>query len=161
MSISVAYGFKLTTTETLADASLSSSANQVIHNAYDEAGTLTALTTVPVTKEASFLLALTAGAATIDLRALTGLNGASVDGNGLKVQFMRIKNLGANNMVFVPGASNGYELLGASGSVTAYANGGLVMIGANDKAPDIGSSTKTIDVTGTGSQTAEITIIMG
>lgn len=161
MSISLAYAFKLTTTETLSDASLSSSANQVIHNAYDESGTLTASTGVPVTAESNFLLTLSGGAATIDLRNLTGTGGGAVDGNGLKLQFMRIKNLGANDMVFTTGASNGYAPFGPDGKMTAFANGGLVMVGNNDKAGDVGSSAKTIDVTGTGSQTAEVTIIMG
>lgn len=158
MAVSAVYGFTITTTETLADAGLNTNNKSVKHDAYDESGTLTAVSSVPATQIAEFLLTLSGGAGTIDLRNLTGTNGAVIDGNGLKVQLIRIKNLGANVMTFAEGASNGYAL----GSTYAVkANGGIAMEFGNDSMPDIGGSDKTIDVSGTGSQTAEVTIIMG
>lgn len=156
-AVSVVWAMTITTTESLSDAGLASGQNAILHNAYNEGSTLTAATTPPVTKIAEFLLTLTDGAATIDLRSLTGTNGAIIDGNGLKVQLLRIKNLGANNMTFEEGASNGYAL----GSSIVVLPGGIAQIYFNDASPDIGSSDKTIDVAGTGAQTAEITIIMG
>jgi len=160
MSVSVVWAQTITTTETLSDAGLASASNAVIHNAYNEGATLTAGTTPPVTKIAEFLLTLTTGAATIDLRNLTGTNGAVIDGNGLKLQLFRVKNLGANVMTFTFGASNPYNIFGSTGILEVPVGGVFMLYGA-DALPDIGGSAKTIDVSGTGAQTAEVTIIMG
>lgn len=134
-----------------------SAAETVTHSAFDESGTLNAGSTPAGTKTANFILTLTTGAATIDLTNLSGLNGAVVTGLALKIQIIRIKNLGANAMTFVAGASNGYVLASTivvppSGVAMIYGAGGMAAVGA---------STKNIDVSGTGSQTAEITIIFG
>lgn len=162
MSVSVTYAATCTVAETLANntGSAPASTRVVTHTDYNETASLTAATTPPVTTVAAFLLTLTAGAATIDLRALTGTNGASTDGNGLKVQILRFKNLGANIMTLTPGASNGIDLLGSASSLAVPA-GGHFMMYFNDASPDISSTDKTIDVAGTGSQTAEVTIVMG
>jgi hypothetical protein len=74
------------------------------------------------------------------------------------VQFIRIKNLGAAAMTFAEGASNGLAL--ACGSIVVPA-GGIVQFFLNDAAPDIAAADRTIDVTGTGTDTAEVTIIAG
>lgn len=164
MSLSVAYSFKATITEVLpgnTDPFASEAKRTVTLDAYDESGTLTGATTPPVTTQASFLLTLTAGAATIDLRALTGTNGASIDGNGLKVQLVRIKNLGANTMTFKSGATNGHSGIFTATDGTVVQPGGRVMVSSNDNGDDISATDKTWDVTGTGAQTAEVTIIMG
>lgn len=161
-SVTVTYAATCTVAETLATntGSAPASTRVVTHTEYNEAASLTASTTPPVTTVAEFLLTLSGGAATVDLRALTGTNGASIDGNGLKVQVLRVKNLGANIMTIVPGASNGIDLLGASSSLTIPA-GGHAMIYFNDASPDISGTDKTLDVTGTTTQTSEWTIVMG
>lgn len=162
MAVEVAWAQTITIVETLPNntGSAADASRKVTHTNYNESGTLNAGSTPPATLQASFLLPLSSGAATIDLRALTGTNGASVDGNGLKVQLFRIKNLGANNMVLTPGASNGIDLFGASFSITIFP-GAVWECFLNDNAPDIAAGDKTIDVAGTGSQTAEVTIVMG
>lgn len=162
MSISVAAEAKVTVTEILENntGSAPDATRRVVHTSYDESWSLTASTTPPVTKVAEFLLTLSTGAATINLASLTGTNGATVDLTGLKVQFFRVKNLGANNMVFVPGASNGIDLWGAASSNTIFP-GAVAMWFFNDASPDVASGDRTIDVTGTGAQTAEITIVAG
>jgi hypothetical protein len=161
MAVSVTYGATCTIAETLPTntGSAAAATRVVTHSEYNEAATLTAVTTPPVTLQASFLLTLTAGAASVDLRALTGTNGASVDGNGLKVQIVRVKNLGANSMTIATGASNGHA--GVFGAGNVIAAGGHEMIYTNDTGDDISATDKTWDVTGTGSQTSEWTIVMG
>lgn len=163
MAVSVAYASQITITETLpVNTGSASDANRVVtHNQYNESGTLNSGSTPPATLQASFLMTLTAGAATIDLRALTGTNGAVVDGNGLKVQMVRIKNLGANPMTIKSGASNGHTGFFTATTGHVVNPGGHIQIFTNDNGDDIDATHKTWDVTGTGSQTAEFTIVMG
>ena len=159
MSVVVTYTAQVKVVETLAVNTGSASAtNRVVtHDQYDESGQYTGATSPPVTTVAEFLQALTAGAATIDLRALTGTNGGAVDGNGLKVQMLRVKNLGANNLTLSEGASNGYAI----GAGIVVPPGGHVQFFGADGFPDIDATHKTIDLAGTGAQTSEITIVMG
>jgi hypothetical protein len=161
MSVSVSYAATITIAETLANntGSAPAATRLVTHTDYNESGTYNSGTTPPVTTPASFLLTLSGGAATIDLRALTGTNGASVDGNGLKVQIVRIKNLGANEMTFSEGASDGHNFFTTDG--TKVPPGGHVQIFSNDNFDDIAAANKTWDVAGTLAQTAEVTIVLG
>ena len=158
MSISTAYKFGLSTRETLTSGVPDVSTPVLNHNGYDESGVLNATSTPPATKCSFFLLTLSAGAATINLASLTGAAGITVDGTGLRVQCIRVKNLGANAMTFSEGASNGIAL--ACGTFVVPA-GGITQIFLNDASPDIASGDRTIDVAGTLVQTAEISIIMG
>lgn len=162
MSVTVTARQQITVVETLPGntGSATDANRRVTHDQYDEIRTLNANSTPPATLHASFLLTLIAGAATIDFRNLVGTNAAVVDGNGLKVQEFRIKNLGANNMVLTPGAANGLDLLGAAFSLTVFP-GATHHFFLNDGAPDIAAADKTVDVAGTGSQTAEVTVVMG
>lgn len=161
-AVSVDWALKCTITETLPSNTDSApdATRKITHTAFNEAGTLTSATTPPVTKQASFVKALSTGSGTIDLTSLTGSNGATVDGTGLKVQILRVKNLGANNLVITPGASNGIDLFGSSSSVTVFP-GACYQFFLNDSPPDIASGDRTIDLAGTGSQTSEWTIVMG
>ena len=147
--------FGITGTETLTDDSLSTSARSVQHTLFDES-----VTPSPATIISAKLYALVAGALTIDLRALHQTNGASGDGNGLKVQGFYFKNLGANAMTITAGASNGYLIFGTSGSVVVQPGGGLCIYHA-DGAADIDATHKTIDVAGTLVQTFEAAFILG
>lgn len=163
MSLVVTYKALATVVETLPTNTGSAADNlrAVTHANYNEEATLNSGSTPPVTQCAHFLLTLSGGAATIDLRALTGTNGGAVDLNGLKVQIVRIKNLGANPMVIKVGASNGHTgVFGATTGETIPAGGHLMKF-TNDTGDDVGALLKTWDVTGTGAQTAEVTIIGG
>lgn len=157
---SVVWTQNITDTETLSDADLSSGSNSVVHSAYNLGSTLTASTTPAVTAQSTFILTLSGGAATIDLRTLTQSNGATLDGNGLKVQLFRVKNLGANPMTFTFGASNPYNIFGATGVCQVPVGGSVMLYGANNL-PVVGSTTKYIDVSGTGAQTAQVTVVLG
>ena len=161
MSVSVTYAATATVVETLPNntGSAPTATRQVTHTEYNESATLNSGSTPPATLVAEFLLTLTAGAATIDLTALTGTNSATVDGTGLRPQVVRIKNLGANAMTFVTGASNGHNHFTSSGTVVRPS--GHIMNFPYDGDEDIDATHKTWGVSGTGSQTAEVTIILG
>ncbi len=158
MSVSVSYGFKLTTKETLTSGVPDVSSPIINHTLYDEAAVLNAASTPAATKCAFFLLTLSGGTATINLASLTGSGGATIDGTGLRVQCLRVKNLGANAMTFAEGASNGIAL--AIGTFIVPPSG-VSQFYFNDASPDIASGDRTIDVTGTTTQTAEISIVLG
>ena len=153
----------ISTVETLPvnTSSAPDATRKVTHTEFNEGATLGASTTPPATTQASFILTLTAGAASVDLRALTGTNGATVDGNGLKVQLVRVKNLGANQMTIKVGASNGHTGVFAATNGHPINSGGLAMVYTNDSGDDVDATHKTWDVTGTGSQTSEWTIVLG
>lgn len=162
MSVSVSYAATATVIETLPNntGSAAAATRVVTHADYNETAALNASSTPPATLVAEFLLTLSSGAATIDLRTLTGTNGASVDGNGLKVQVVRIKNLGANNMTFKGGSATPHNMFTVTTGQVVFP-GAHMMIFSNDGGDDIDATHKYWDVSGTGSQTAEVTIIMG
>lgn len=162
MAVDVTWGETCTIVETLPNNTGSAAdANRIVtHNQFNVAGQINGSSTPPATLQASFVLTLTAGAATIDLRSLLGTNGGAVDGNGLRVQIVRIKNLGANAMTFAAGAANGYTgVFGATGLTVQP--GGSAMVFTNDGGIDIDATHKTWDVAGTGSQTAQVTVVLG
>lgn len=164
MSVSVAWAETCTITETLPNntGSAPDATRKVIHTEYNEGGTISAAGTPPATTCASFLAALVAGALSIDLRALTGTNGVVVDGNGLKVQILRVKNLGANALTFKAGAVNPHNLFTVgAGAGQIVQPGAVMMIFTNDTYDDVSATTKVWDVTGTGTQTFEVSIVLG
>lgn len=152
----------LTIQETVSDSYASSKDNTITLNGLNSTIVMDADSTPPVTKEAVFQKAMTAGAATIDLTALTGLNGASVTFTGLKVQSVKFRNkaTNANDITITEGASNGYELLG-NGFTLILKPGQEAQFYLNDAAPDVGGSAKTIDISGTGTQVLEVAMVAG
>lgn len=135
---------------------------KVTHSLFNESATLTSATTPPVTQCAFFEQALTAGAATIDLTALPGTNGAVVNGNGLRVRAAKFKNKtsNANPITIKFGASNPYNLLGASWQVI-LSPGQSVLVYADDDAPAIAAGAKNIDLSGTAAQVLEVALVIG
>ena len=163
MTVNINYQSKITAVETLeANVDSLGTDKQVTHNQFDTTKALTSGTTPPVTKIAASVQALTAGAATIDLTNLLGVNGAVVDGTGLKVQILKIKNKAesANPISIAPGASNGYDIFGADFKVTLQPGQEATLYG-NDATPDIAAEDKTLDLAGTGAQECEIIVVMG
>lgn len=161
MSVSAKVTMQCKVIETLSDTSLASSDNTVTHNSFGVQGTvIKSDTTPPATKVSAGVVALSAGAKSLDLTALTGTNGATVDATGLKLQVWMLKNLGANAMTFSEGASNGYAALGAAFSFILLQNQ-LAQFYLNDAAPDVAAGDKTIDVAGTGTQTFQNVMVFG
>jgi hypothetical protein len=163
MSVTVNYAATLTVAEVPARNTGSAPANTgtITHTSDNQAHTLSAGTTPPATDVAAFTLTLTAGAATIDLRALTGTNGAVVDGNGLKVQSVQIKNNGANLMTFKVGATNGHTGIFGATTGLPVQPGGEVLLFSNDNGDDIDATHRNWDVTGTAAQAARVKIVLG
>ena len=162
MSVSAAIESKCTVTEVLTGNtdSVPAGTRVVTHTAFNETAALTSATSPPITMTANFVQALAVGVATIDLTSLTGTNGASVDGTGLKVQHFRMKNLGANTMGITFGAANPYNLAGATFQIDLEQNQWWDFYG-NDATPDIAGGAKDMDLAGTTTQTCEISILMG
>lgn len=134
----------------------------ITHSAYKTEASLNATSSVPATKAVSFLQALTDGAATIDLTALVGVNGAAVTGDGLKVQYFyaEASASNANAITISEGAAEGYELLGASFTFALLAGQSIAIYG-NEATPAISGALNQIDLAGTGTQSVKVQIIMG
>lgn len=162
MSVSVNYAATATVVETIANNTGSATAGSrvVTHSEYNETATLNAGSTPPATSVAEFLLTLVSGAKTIDLRTLEGTNGAVVDGNGLKVQVVRFKNLGANPMTIKGGSATPHNMFTVTTGQVVFP-GAHITIFSNDGGDDVDATHKFWDVTGTGAQTAEVTIVLG
>lgn len=160
MSVSVSWQSKIETNETPENnVPALAAGNRIVHSGFDESKTLNASSSPPA-EEASYMSgALTAGAATIDLTALTGLQG-TIDLTGLKVQIFRFKNTSANNMTLTGGNTNPYNLCGASWQATVYPNG-VFEVFTNDGSPDVASGAKEIDIAGTNTGTYKLSVIGG
>ena len=161
-SIAVTYKVQTTVVETLGTNVPAASVKEVTHTLFNTTKTLNGASTPPVTLHAAFEKALSGGAATIDLTALVGTNNLAVDGTGLRVQVLRVRNpaTNANPITIGKGASNGYAGLGASFSLALAAGAEAVILG-NDAGSDIGSGNKTLDLAGTGSQALQVEIVLG
>lgn len=162
MSVTTAYTSALTATETLTTNVPDVASNSIVHNGFNKTLNLNSTTTPATTKTASFVKALSAGAGTIDLTALFGTNNLTTDGTGLKVIACKFQAVvgNANVITLKFGASNPYNLLGASWQV-ALQPGQEILLYAVSAAPVIGSGAKNIDLSGTGSQSVNCIIVMG
>lgn len=166
MATTATYISGVNAVETLATnvPAVASSNNSLQHTGYSTSKALTGTGSsgLPaVTKLAYFSKALSTGTGTIDLTSLTGTNGATVDLTGLKVCLMKFRNpsTNANTITVAKGASNGFGLT-TSGTTFSIPipPGGEVTIFCDEGTPDVGGGAKTLDLTGTGSQTLECAI---
>lgn len=162
---SAAYQSKMSITDSVALTTPASGTDTVtaIGNQWDAAElTLNGASNPVITAGAQVSGALSAGAATIDLRATT-LNGAAVDGNGLRVKGFKIKNTGAAAMTITEGASNGLGMCGQAFSVTLPPAGEFTWFCGvgSDGIEDIDATHKTFDIAGTGTDTFRFTVLMG
>lgn len=105
---------------------------------------------------------LTAGVDTIDLTDLATQNRTDKDFTGMKLLALHIQANAANAgaLTFTEGATNGYALLGASGSVS-IPPGGELLLRYGDGAPDVGSSDAQIDVAGTDTDGYTVIMVVG
>ena len=123
----------------------------------------TSASAVPVTKSFSKVIALSGGAATIDLTAVDVGTLPDEDWSGLKIQFIAVKATDANasRITVKTGAVNGYEIWGSTGGEIAFAAGQRTAMNLNEKQDDVGPTDKTIDLTGSGTETIEIQLVAG
>ena len=162
MSVTVRCKMALQTTEVLETSVPAAGDASLLHNGYDTAVDVGAASSPPVSKCAFFEQALSDAAATIDLTALVGSNGAAVDGTGLRVQFLKFRNKAgnANVMSLAIGAANGYDGFGAGFKIT-LAPGAEQLVRTLDGGSDISGTNCELDLAGTGAQVAEMAIVMG
>lgn len=165
MSLSVRNVTKLTITETLEGDFVDPNNATVGFNGLDTDETLTGSSAPPVTKHAEDSLALTAGAATINLAALPGKTAEeTVNFTGLKLQYAIFGNpaTNANKIKIAKGASNGYGTC-ASGDDwdVTLSPGQRFKLELDDAAPDVASGARTLDVTGTGTQVLDYQLVAG
>jgi len=122
---------------------------------------------------AAFTKTLSDGANTIDLTSLTGTNGATIDGTGLKVQLIKIQNPAYQGNGTTPNSpvniTYGSYVI-ANGSFIFHTGGSVVLNGGEEvtwcgidhaNVPNISGSVKTFILTGTASDQINLTIIMG
>lgn len=165
MAVTLKYAHQATVEETITVGTpfAKDSLAKVTHNLLNQSGTLNASSTPPVTKVGSDEdVEIYGGIATIDLTDLIGTNGAAVDGTGLKVQHILIVANEDNYdpITVEPGASNGYELKGASWSEDLDP-GDIFQLTKIDTAPDVASGAKNIDFTGTDGDTFSYIVVLG
>lgn len=162
MSVRVNYQSSLTVRETLETNVPAASDAEIVHSGFDTNAALNSASTPTATKHAAFSKALSAGAATIDLTALTGTGGVTVDGTGLKVVACKFQNpsTNANNIQVCFGASNAY-LLGTNAAWKVTLCPGDEYLGKFHANPSIDSTHKNIDLAGTGTQALNCEIVLG
>lgn len=164
MSVTATVAMTCTVAEILAaNTGSASAANRTCtHSLYNYAATLNGASTPPATKVACFEQALVAGAATIDLTALTGTNAGVITMLGLKCQVVKFqaKATNSNPITITAGASNGYDLGGAAWSVVLLPGQAVMYLG-NDAVEDVASGAKTIDLAGTGTESVECVVLCG
>lgn len=162
MSVKVQYDSNLTVRETLETGVPAATDAEISISGYNTSAALNATSTPTATKVSAQAVALVAGAKTIDLTALTGTNGVTIDGTGLKVVLCKLQNpsTNANNIVAKFGASNAY-LFGNDAAWRHRLEPGdeiLLKFNAN---PAIDSTHKNIDLSGTGTQALNVEIVLG
>lgn len=140
----------------------STSKNRVTYDRGSVAKTLSPTTTPPVTVHGVGIVTLSSGSGSLDLRALTGVNGVAVDLNGLKPRAILFENptSNANPITIAKGASNGYTGLGSSATITLQV-GQSALLDMADNATAVSGTVKVLDITGTGSQVLKYQIVAG
>jgi hypothetical protein len=121
---------------------------------------------VPMTKMYAQQLALSAGAYTLNLTALTDAAGAAMTFLGLKTQFVYIENApksGAPNtgtLNIKIGASDGYAIFGDAASEVTLAVGGYIAIYNPEGCPDVASDVDQIDISSSDAD-ADFIVMIG
>jgi hypothetical protein len=169
MSVVVTMANLLTTRETLSPSlnpSLLPGYNVVRHGEFDVSQTLNAQSIPPAQQIASFTLQLVSGSYTIDLTNLPGTNGDPVNASNQQIQCLRVNCTGNAQMTFAPPGVNGYPLFGNTGNSfnpLTFPHNFSVQFSAtgNTSLPDISPTAKLINVSGTGNDVAQVTIITG
>jgi hypothetical protein len=125
--------------------------------------TLNAGSTPPASKYTGYEVNLSGGALTLDLTNLLGRAGDAFTGTGLKLQAVVFanKSTNANTMLIATGGSNGYQTDNATNLSLPLAPGQAAYLWLDNASQTVGSSHKTFDITGTGSQTLQIFFVFG
>jgi hypothetical protein len=164
MAVTITPEVRLTAVESYAPASAEEIAVQ--HNKFNQSGSRWNATSVPPVSMVSYqTYALVTGSKTIDLTAILNFLAVSQNGTGLKVQSVIFVNPAGNaTMNIAPGGSNPYPLFGTGNDIDVPGNATVnswIAFGFPEGLPDVASGAKTITVTGTGTQTFNLGIVLG
>ena len=152
----------LTTTEVLQGVP-GAVGGTVINDDFNQSVSLTPTGSVPVTKGSYQTYTIAGGLVDIDLTALLGTQ-SNVDGTGLKLQALFIKNLGNNNINVAPGAANAYSPFGAGNDIDLPANAtnkSHILLYTPELLADVAAGAKMIRITGTNGDTVQVGILLG
>lgn len=138
----------------------------ITHNAYDQKGTYSVAAPNPA--KCAYFHVVKGAPGIIDLTALPGINGSTVNGTGQSVQFIRFRAvtaagaLNGANVSLTFGAANPYDLMGPA-FLFVLEPGQWVTFGGSNQCPAIGAGANRIDITGPGAATdgVEVSVIMG
>lgn len=139
--------------------------DRIVNEAFNRSETALTPTSTPAVSRVSYVTyTISAGIADIDLTALSASQDV-IDGTGLKVQAIIVRNKGTAVMTLCDqAAANKYDLLGAGNDmiVPAYAtlNPWLIFV-APEQLPDIAAGVKTIRISGTNTDTVDVGIALG
>lgn len=165
MSVVVTSQFGLSVVETL-ETQIDGAANPAVtfddfNASYYLDGAGTGGTPV-VTKKASFIQALTAGVATIDMTSLPATGGGTFSAAGLRLIEMLLHNptTNAGLINFAPGAANPLPLFGTGNDIDIHL-GARLHWHSNNQGVDISGTVKTIDLAGTGTDVLWCLFVFG
>ncbi len=163
MALSLRYDMNLKITDPYALGLDNVEDANLIHTLGTIGGTLSSNSSVPITKPWSDNVAMTAGAVTLDFTALDQVNLPVVNATGLKLQLFIFRNLSANSntITIKDGATNGYDIFGDSSGQITLNPGEVEMRFCNESLEDVSATVKTIDITGTGTETLEVVMAFG
>lgn len=161
---SLSYRTILTAKESEAEVAddVSQPATIITHDQFNTTINLSDTTQPPVSKISSQILQLSSGGAVLDLTNLPGLNGTTLDGTGLKIRAVKFKGMVGMQPFTIAhfGFGQAYDIFGANFSVVVNADQEVVFYGG-DTSPVIDGTHKNISVSGTGSDTIQVEIILG
>ncbi len=134
----------------------------IIHSAFNFSHTVNATTTITGTKVSADNQALTAGAYTLDLTACAKSGGSTQSLTGLKIRGYMFRAPSTNTVVITitKGASSGHTI-GTNWKETLLPGQQVVKWLDSTAFESIDGTHKTLDVTGTGSETFDYLIIAG
>ena len=116
---------------------------------------------ITAAKMAQGTLTMDGGAATLDLQAIVGTNGAVVDMSGLKVKYAWLRNTSTNasNITVTFGASNPYYLFGAAFVLVLTPGQEHTLSWGAEGLADVANDASDIDISGTLAQTLDYLVV--
>ena len=164
MAVTITPNLQMTAAETLAAGVDAIKSPTFSHSQFNQSGvTLNGTSTPPVSEASYQTYALVAGALTVDLTALLGINDSAVNANTLDMVTLILINPSGNSaLTMAPGAVNGYQWMSTHSFVlpgsankdnwVAFCIDGLGAVGATDDE---------IDFSGTGTETFKLGVTFG
>lgn len=142
------------------------SKSKITHDAWKIDKSLNASSTPPITMTSAQEITIASGVGSIDLTALPGTGGATLDGTGLKVQGVLLTAPGgedgnAGPITIAPGASNPYSLGGATWAGEDLEPGDSRHYLFNDTLADVDGTHKSLDLTGTDGDVLRVQLLLG